>query len=205
VTDETSVRLLALWRAGDQQAATELFHRYAERLIALAQRRLSARLAARVDADDIIQSAYSSFFIGARDGRFVLQRSGDLWRLLVRITLNKLKHQVEHHTAEKRTISAEQPCAGEDSPLGLPSQLLVREPTPADAVVLAETLEEVLSRLEPARRRMVELRLQGYSLAEIEAETHRSRATIRRVLQRVQEQFGLTSGADTPDPEREAP
>jgi RNA polymerase sigma-70 factor (ECF subfamily) len=205
VTDETSVRLLALWRAGDQQAATELFHRYAERLIALAQRRLSARLAVRVDPDDIIQSAYSSFFIGARDGRFVLQRSGDLWRLLVRITLNKLNHQVEHHTAEKRTITAEQPFADDDGPLGLPSQLLVHEPTPADAVVLAATLDEVLGRLDPAHRRMVELRLQGYSLAEIEAETHRSRATIGRALQRVKEQLGMKSGDATPNPEHEAP
>jgi hypothetical protein len=52
---------------------------------------------------------------------------------------------------------------------------------------------------------MVELRLQGYSLAEIEAETHRSRATIRRTLQRVHEQLGLKSGGDPPDPECEAP
>ena len=67
--ESESIKLVAAWREGDQQAATALFERYAKRLIALANSRLSARLAARVDPQDVIQSVYCSFFVGARDNR----------------------------------------------------------------------------------------------------------------------------------------
>ena len=50
---------------------------YAEKLIALAHRQLSARLAQRVAPEDVVQSVYCSFFVGSGDGQFVLQRSGD--------------------------------------------------------------------------------------------------------------------------------
>src|SRR5947209_20413942 len=105
--DNLSADLVMRWRDGDQRAAGELFERYAERLIALASSRLSARLARHVDPEDVVQSAYRSFFVGARDGRYVLGRSGDLWRLLVAITLHKLQHQVERHTAGKRSVVRE--------------------------------------------------------------------------------------------------
>src|SRR5437764_13076621 len=103
--DPLSADLMTRWRAGDEGAAATLFHRYAERLLALARGRLSGRLARHVDAEDVLQSAYRSFFSGARDGRFVLHRSGDLWRLLVAITLHKLQRQVERHTTAKRALS----------------------------------------------------------------------------------------------------
>ena len=45
VGEKTDDSLLARCRNGDQQAAAELFRRYADRLIALARSRLSARLA----------------------------------------------------------------------------------------------------------------------------------------------------------------
>src|SRR5437879_3375640 len=102
-----SAELMARWRQGDQEAAEELFRRYAERLLALARSRLSARLARHVDPEDVVQSAFRSFFTGARADRFALRRSGDLWRLLVAITLHKLQHQVERHTAGKRTAVRE--------------------------------------------------------------------------------------------------
>ena len=37
---DESGKLVARWRAGDQEAAEELFRRYTRRLIALAQRQL---------------------------------------------------------------------------------------------------------------------------------------------------------------------
>ena len=78
-----SVNLVHRWRGGDQKAAEELFRRYANRLIGLARSRLSRKLARRVDPEDVVQSVYRSFFHDVRDGRYDLQRGGDLWRLLV--------------------------------------------------------------------------------------------------------------------------
>src|SRR5262245_31380615 len=91
MTDTPSAELVARYhRGGDESAAEELFRRYCGRLTALARSRLSQALAARVDAEDVVQSAYRSFFRLARGGDVVLRASGDLWRLLVRITLRKV-------------------------------------------------------------------------------------------------------------------
>ena len=68
---------------------------------------LSEKVARRVDPEDVVQSAYKSFFAGALDDRYVLQRTGDLWHLLAAITLHKLHHQVRRHTAETRSVERE--------------------------------------------------------------------------------------------------
>src|SRR5687768_17015475 len=111
----TSAQLLQGHEAGDQDATTELFNRYVDQLIRLARHRLAPKLARRIDPEDVVQSAYRSFFTAAGQGRFVLERSGDLWRLLAGITLNKLYHQVERNTAKKRDVSKERGLAAEDS------------------------------------------------------------------------------------------
>ena len=49
----------------------------------------------------------------------MIARSGDLWRLLAAITINKLRKQVERHTADKRSPAHEQSFAGESSLRGI--------------------------------------------------------------------------------------
>src|SRR5947207_198270 len=88
MADLSSAELLARY-VGDREeaAANAMFRRYADKLEALARSRLSKSLASRIDADDVVQSAYRSFFRIAGKGNVELLESGDLWRLLVRITL----------------------------------------------------------------------------------------------------------------------
>ena len=97
-----SQQLLEMYQAGENEAATVLFDRYVARLIALARSRIGARLRRRIDPEDVIQSAYRSFFVHARVGEYQLQKTGDLWRLLAGITLHKLYGQIEKHTAGKK-------------------------------------------------------------------------------------------------------
>src|SRR5262245_13855050 len=97
--EEKSGDLLARWQSGDQQAAAKLFERYSDRLIELARSRLPAALARRIDAEDVVQSVYRSFFTAADDGHYALPQGGDLWRLLVTITLHKVYYQVKHNQA----------------------------------------------------------------------------------------------------------
>ena len=196
--ESNSANLLARWREGDQQAATELFERYAQRLITLAHRRLSSKFSARIDPQDVVQSVYRSFFLAARDGRFVLQRSGDLWRLLVGITLHKLYHKVQYHTAGRRTIEREQSLPEKDEVFGIQVDMLGREPSPDEAVMLADVLEEVMRGLKPMQRRILELRLQGWSLGEIVAETQFSTSTVSRVLREVQDRLSQEKPPERP-------
>lgn len=174
--------LVGRWRAGDQDAAAELFHRYTARLIALARTRQPAGLAHRFDPEDVVQSAYRSFFLRARDGRVEVQPGADLWQLLVAIMLHKLQHQVRRNTADRRSAAREQHFNGDDDSAGVPAHLPAEGPSPAEAAALVDELERVMRGLEPVHRQMVELRLQGYNHEEIAVQTRRSECTVRRVL-----------------------
>ena len=59
---EDSRELLSRFQEGDAAAAEAIFARYANRLLALARSRLSSKLARRIDADDVVQSTFRSFF-----------------------------------------------------------------------------------------------------------------------------------------------
>jgi RNA polymerase sigma-70 factor (ECF subfamily) len=181
-----SAKLVDRWRAGDQAAATALWERYAVRLLALVRKRLSGKLAQHIDPEDVVQSAYRCFFASARAGRYLLHHSGDLWRLLVAITLHRLHHHTRHQRAGKRAVALEQSFGQERELSRLQIHKLARGPSHEDAVALADELQRVLKRLVPLQRRMVEMRLQGYSLDEIGAATERNERTVRRVLKMVE-------------------
>src|SRR6266699_1837379 len=87
-------KLLDQWRAGDERAAKELFDSYVERLMALARRRISQRLASRVDPEDIVQSVFRTFFGRLKAGQFEIADQDDLCKLLVQITVHKALLQI---------------------------------------------------------------------------------------------------------------
>ena len=178
--NEPSDQLLARYQAGDQAAADEMFRRYVSRLTVLARARLAPRVARRVDADDIVMSAYRSFFVRARGGRLSLRRSGDLWRLLAAITINKVRRQAAHHQAEKRSIRREEDLTASAT------EFFANHPSAEHAVAAAEELERIMEALSPAKRRILELRLLDYSHAEIAADLGRSERTVRRMLDELQ-------------------
>jgi RNA polymerase sigma factor (sigma-70 family) len=189
MADSESMRLLGKWRAGDAEAAAELFRRYADRLVALTRSRLSARLSRRIDPEDVVQSVYRSFFAHARAGRYDVQRGGDLWRLLVGITFHKLSTQIKWNTSRKRSVQQEEGFGSEDSLIGLAAPQLTQQPSPAEAAALADEVEQIMNALEPAQRRIFELRLQGHNIFEIAAATDTGERTVRRVLSRVKQQL----------------
>lgn len=183
-----ALELLARWRKGDQLAADALFHRYVGRLTALAQKRLSDRLARRVDADDIAQSAFRSFFLHARDGAYTLQENADMWRLLVAITLNKLRRQVERNTAGKRAMSHEQHFDADGS-VSLQPEAVAGDPTPEEALSVVEEVEKLMEGLTPIQCQMLELRLQGHTVDEIAEQVNRSERGVRRLLDKIKEKL----------------
>jgi RNA polymerase sigma-70 factor, ECF subfamily len=182
-------QLLKRWQDGDQGAASEIFQQYVSRLIGLARNRLSSRMAKRIDPEDVVQSAYRSFFRNAADDRYTLSRSGDLWRLLAAITVNKVHGQVEHHTAQKRAINREQSDPEEDSLFGVHPEAISREPSPMEALTVVEELELVMKDLSPDHRQILELRLQDNTIEEVAEAVGCSERTVRRVLDRVKEKL----------------
>src|SRR5947209_4654729 len=137
--------LLNLWRAGNQDAARQIFDRYVAQLLALASRRISQRLAARVDAEDIVQSVFRTFFHRAREGQFKVDDPDDLCKLLARITVHKTLRQIAFHKRAKR--DATQETGQGDADCDHMMDLLAKEPTPEDTVTLYDPMDHFLGQL----------------------------------------------------------
>ncbi len=173
--------LMTRLRGGDSAAAAAVFDRFARRLVRLAGSRLPQALAAKLDAEDVVQSVFKSFFLRHADDRFTLESWDALWTLLTVLTVRKCGHKVEHFRAARRDVRQESPAAaGSDSRPG--HEPAAPDPQPAEALLLAETLEQVLRGLRDDQRPIVLLRLQGFLQREIAEQVGCTERTVERVL-----------------------
>jgi RNA polymerase sigma-70 factor (ECF subfamily) len=176
-------------RAGDEGAATEVFRRFAGRLIALARAKLDTRIRRKEDPKDVVQSVYGTFFRRYRAGQFDLANWDSLWSLLTVITVRKCLSRTEYYLAKCRCIAGEvDPGSWADAADGL-SEAIDREPTPLEAAVLGETVEQMMGGLEDIDRTIIELCLDGYSPWEISAQLHVSERRVVRLRGRIKKRL----------------
>lgn len=172
---EDDEALLGRLRRGDIDAASELYVLYAERLARVAKRQTAAALASRFDPEDVVQSVFRTFFRRFSAGAYDLPDMEELWKLLLVISLNKLRKLGIHHRALKRDARRTQ---GGDA-VGALSNGDAQEA----AVHLRMTIDELLEQLDESAVRIVRLRMEGREVLEIAAMTSRSKRTVERVLQ----------------------
>src|SRR4029450_10634551 len=89
------------------EASRALFEQFSQRLIGLARCHLDARLKNKVDPEDVVQSAYKSFFLRYGDQTLASEGSDALWSLLTLITLRKCADRARYHRADCRNVSQE--------------------------------------------------------------------------------------------------
>jgi RNA polymerase sigma-70 factor (ECF subfamily) len=161
---------------GDQAAAAEVFQRHATELLTAARKRISIVLNSRVDADDIVQSTFKSFFRRANRGGYAAPRAGDLFNLLIVIAMRKINTKADYHQADcrdvRRTHADElgqlaNPKIGHDQALH----------------ELCLTIEEIMANYTAVQKLIVTLRLEGHSIQEIANRCDRSKRTVERELQ----------------------
>jgi RNA polymerase sigma-70 factor (ECF subfamily) len=170
--------LVRRFRSGEDDAATKLYKRYAERLHRLAQRNTGMDLTPRFDAEDVVQSVFRTFFRRVRKGLYDLPAGDELWRLLLVISLNKIRTLAVYHRAQKRSVSATVTPGAE-----LLSQLKDDNSENLALTSLKLVINEVLSDLPEVQQRMIIQRIDGSQVEEIAAGTGRSKRTVERVLQ----------------------
>jgi RNA polymerase sigma-70 factor (ECF subfamily) len=170
--------LLRRFRGGEADAATELYLRYAERLRALATGQFAADLAPRVDADDIVQSVFRTFFRRVRQGQYDVPDGEDLWKLFLVIALHKIRSTATYHRAAKRDVRV--------TATGLPDSAArhrLAAPDETALTTLRLVIDELLDALPSSMRAIVELRVEGHEVDEIARRTQRSRRSVERALQ----------------------
>ena len=181
-TSESFDDLIGRLRAADDDAAAEIFHRFASRLIQLARKRISSRMRAKVDPESIAQSVFCSFFRRQAEGQFELEGWDSLWGLLARITVRKCGHRIEAFQTRRRDVRREIVPAATDPDSRRQWEAIAREPSPQEAAMLIETVEGLMSGLNEKQQEVVALRLQAYTVPEISWEVGRTERTVHRAL-----------------------
>lgn len=170
--------LMRRFQAGEQDAATALYTRYAQRLQRLAERNTSSDLAPRFDAEDVVQSVFRTFFRRVQIGHYDLPAGEELWRLLLVISLNKIRTLAMYHRAQKRSVVAT---------VAPDSEAMAQVPDVASQDIALHSLKtvvgELVETLPAAQQQIILRRIDGCQVEEIAAETGRSKRTVERVLQ----------------------
>jgi RNA polymerase sigma-70 factor (ECF subfamily) len=170
--------LLRRYQEGDQAAATDLYRRYAHRLRGLARKHFPAELSSRLDADDIVQSVFRTFFHEARQGVYQVPAGKDLWNLLLVIALNKIRANGTYHRAAKRDVRVTVVVDNFDCRVNSATGTHRLNNAFFEAVV-----RESLEQLPATHRQAVQLRMEGFEVDDIATKTGRAKRTIERNLQ----------------------
>ncbi len=178
VMKDSFADFLTRLQAGDDTAARELFERFTRRLVGLARQRFADGLRHKVDPEDVVQSAYKSFFHRHAQGQLEVRGWDSLWGLLTVITVRKCLDRVAYHRAERRDLAREEAAPAGDAPAPW-QEAFDREPTPLEAAELNDAVERLLTGLDEDERAVVELSLEGYSTREISERVGRAERTVR--------------------------
>ena len=188
--------LVSDFQAGSESAARDLFDKYCERLMKLAKRRIGQRMASRFDPEDVIQSAFRTFFTRVKNDEFTFEAEDDLFKLLVRLTVRKTLRRIEHHSAAKRNPNLEAAQRTDDvEPFSL---LAGQHVTPDMEVALIDEFQNFIGDLPELDRQVIELKIQGYTTVEIAEKVGSYERKVRRVLERI-EKMSAAGDAEAED------
>ncbi len=183
-------------KAGDEAAVAELWDRYFNRLVVLARQRLGTTPRRVADEEDVAVSVFRCLCAGAESGRLAeIEDRGDLWRVLVTMTLRKTIDQQRRLAGKKRgsgKVRGEsvffRKSEGKASP-GL-QQFSDDLPTPLMMAIIEEEGQRLLAALEDEKLEQICLwKLEGFTNDEIAAKMSLTTRSIERKLQRIREKW----------------
>jgi RNA polymerase sigma factor (sigma-70 family) len=193
MSSEGSVtRWVTALKGGDAAAAQPLWERYHRQLVSLARQKLQAARRRAADEEDVVQSAFHSFFRGVARGRFPqLDDRDNLWRLLVVITARKALDQLAREHSKRRgggTVQGESRIyPGESGWDGAAiEQVVGAEPTPEFAAQVAEEYQRLLDLLgDDTLCQIAVWKMEGQTNDEVAQRLDCSRRTVARKLETI--------------------
>ncbi|HEV3203436.1 MAG TPA: sigma-70 family RNA polymerase sigma factor [Gemmataceae bacterium] len=186
-THDSFANLIVRLRQGDQDAATMVFERYSARLLRLAFKNLDAAICSKVDPDDLIQSAFRSFFHRTVSGEFLVPSSWqELGNLLEAITFRKCVNKNKYFHRASRDVRREIALGTRLDSSSPEFEPVAEGPTAEEVNVLEETIHQLLNCFIEPHKQIVALLLKGWTPVQISERLHCTERTVYRVLHRAQ-------------------
>jgi RNA polymerase sigma-70 factor (ECF subfamily) len=168
-------KLLQQLSAGDAEAARQVFLAYEPYLRLVVRRQLTRALRVRFDSVDIVQSVWADLLSGFQAGRWQFNSPEQLRAFLVKVTRNRFIDRVRQ---QQTSLRREQRLDRGDF-----RDLEPHAPTPVGAHLEADEMwQRLLALCPPRHREVLELKRQGFPLAEIAARTGLHEGSVRRIL-----------------------
>ena len=164
------------------EAARQLWLRFSARVATVVRRRLDPRILRRVGLEDVMQSLFADYFAAGPGSNGPPRDRDELWRRLVRFTLYKVANTADRHHAGRRDVRREQ-LVGDHPASADPADF--RHRAPDEEAAAREEFARLLDVLPDDLRRVLVLRIEGYSNAQIAAEIGRVERTVELKLQTI--------------------
>jgi RNA polymerase sigma factor (sigma-70 family) len=161
--------------SGDPAAAERVFLAFEPYLRMVVRKKLSARLRAKFDSMDVVQSVWADVLRGFREAGWRFADEAHLRAFLVKLTRHRFIDQLRRHRMD---IARECPL-GELARADEPLSLL---PSPSELMQADELGRRMLGLCAPAHREIVRLRMGGISVAEIARRTGLHVGSVHRIL-----------------------
>jgi len=197
--DESVTQWITRIKDGGDRVAQKLWERYYGALVRLARAKLKKSRRVSDDEDDVVNSAFDSFFRAAANGRYPqINDRNDLWKLLITITKRKVLDRIQSETRIKRgggkVLREADLAAAEGESAGL-EEVAGSEPTPEFAAMVAEEYQRLLDSLpDPTHRKIAVLRMEGWNDDEIAEQIGCVRRTVGRKLHRIRNTWSAEVG-----------
>jgi RNA polymerase sigma factor (sigma-70 family) len=175
--------LLDRIREGDDQALASLLQRYETQLRVAGRVLLGARLRSQVDSLDLVQSVHRVLMPGLREGRY---RIASLDQLLA-LARTIIRHKVIRNWRRMQREDATQASRLEQSSADASAASSAGDTS--KAIEIEDLKRHILGGLNDFDRRVIELRLDGFSNVEIAdmlgCDAHALRAHLSRLRQQL--------------------
>jgi DNA-directed RNA polymerase specialized sigma24 family protein len=183
---------IQLLRSGDDSAAREIWHRYKERLIGLARKKLGSGRYFLSSPEDIVVSVFDSVFRGIKEGRFPrMEGRDDLWKVLVTVTARKslrvIRQELGPTAGGGRVVSeTDLPQIDGDEEGAALDRVIGREPSPEFAAQVVDECRRLLALLgKDDLQRIACWKMEEYTNAEIAAKLGCIERTVERKVQMI--------------------
>lgn len=162
-TETDFATLLARARQGDAAALAELARRYEPEVRLVAHVQLGPALRPHLDSMDLVQSVHRSLMLGLRAGKFDVDSPDRLVALALTLVRRKVARKWRHLRRQQRLSTV----PGGDHLARTLESLTASDPDPAHAAQANDALRRLCADMDGTERRMIELRLEGHSTAEV--------------------------------------
>ncbi len=175
--------LMSRARAGDPEAVRDFLGRFEREVRVMVRARLPKRLRTRFDSGDFVQAVWQSFFTGPSGSAPEFENEEHLRGFLRGVVRNKVgeEHRRQTRTA-RRDLAREEPLYVARGNHEVAREVPSPDPSPSENVQADDRFEQLMAGFGAREVRVLSLRRQGLTYAEVAERTGMHERSVRRII-----------------------